>query len=51
MMMGLVWLLMGILDQSTWRMGELIAIKAKGSIIYALYRKILTLTSFNIGGQ
>ena len=49
--MGLVWLLMGILDQSAWRMGELIAIKAKGSIIYALYRKILTLTSFNIGGQ
>lgn len=42
---------MGVLDQSAWRMGELIAIKAKGSIILALYRKMMALTSFNLGGK
>ena len=51
MMMGIIWLIIGMLDQNAWRMSEIISIKTKGSVIYALYSKILTLTNFNIGGK
>ena len=38
-----------ILDQNSWKIIELTSIDIKGSVISAVYRKILDMSSFNIG--
>ena len=39
---------MTTLDQNSWRIMELTSINIKGSVISAVYRKILTLSSFSL---
>ena len=50
-MMAIIWLTIALVDQSAWRMSEVISIRAKGAVIYILYKKILNLSNFNIGGK
>ena len=48
---GVIWISMGIFDQNAWRQIEQNSLKVKGSLTYSLYRKILSLSSFNLNGN
>ncbi len=45
---ALIWFIMVVLDQNSWRIMELTSIDIKGSVISAVYRKILSMSSFGL---
>lgn len=42
---------MGIFDQNAWRQIEQNSLRIKGSLTYSVYRKILSLSIFNLSGN
>ena len=54
MYVGLItftYLFQGFIGQNAWRLIERVSISIKNSITYALYKKILALTAYNLGAK